>query len=166
MGTIHDPKIGNKYEAAVARLLIGRGYEVYNRGWPDFMVINPAERRGFCVEVKMPPDRLSATQIEMHKWLRLLGLPVYVIRADRIDEIKELAGGMGVLTRAEATSVAEKIERAIRDARRTVCKLETLGEQIGAAFQIIDEPRESDHEALKAMERYSSEMAQEPEDVA
>ena len=103
----------NATEQMVKTMLEQRGFRVLRNGWPDFLCIrkhvkqqggyfdgNPAmtEVLGLmAVEVKGSKDKLSESQLEVHKALRAVRIPVYVVRTP-------LDGENGFRTRHSLTS--------------------------------------------------------------
>ena len=73
----------NSYEQAVFdNLTKRRGFRVLRNGWPDFLVLNKDETRGFALELKKGTDKLSSEQIEMHKALARFGILTFTAKDD------------------------------------------------------------------------------------
>lgn len=80
----------SQFEDRIKTALRDKGYEVYDRGWPDCLVTDRFGFRGFGLELKYPGnlitprarERLSKDQERMHEALTKLGLSVHVSYGD------------------------------------------------------------------------------------
>lgn len=74
----------NDHEADVREVLTRRGYEVFSRGWPDFLISRRLNGHELFagVEVKSERDFVSDEQLRMHALLESFGLPVNVMVGD------------------------------------------------------------------------------------
>jgi hypothetical protein len=79
-------KAGRESEDFFHKLKIQEGCEVFKRGWPDFLVINPDGTFEF-VEVKVKYNRqtepISPSQKKMHEALKRIGIEVKVFYYDK-----------------------------------------------------------------------------------
>lgn len=76
----------NKNERRIYDELQREGYEVFHRGWPDFLVLKDGVAR--LIELKTPGDKVSPCQAQLHDALRRgLGLNVEVIKIETVDKI-------------------------------------------------------------------------------
>lgn len=66
----------NQWEAQCVRKLIAEGYEVYRRGWPDYIAVK-GDRIRF-IEVKPPNGNLGVRQKEIAGILATFGITVEV----------------------------------------------------------------------------------------
>jgi hypothetical protein len=136
---------GTHSEKLVGRALQRRGYTVINRGWPDFMVIDPkwggrgSMGRAFAVEVKGPKDQLRPAQVQMHRVLAALGVPVYTVRLEQIEEVANLRG-RALLSPTEARGIQSRLQEY---EGRLAYELELLREmkaEVQVALQLFDDP--------------------------
>ena len=75
----------NKSETQVAKYFEDQGYTVLSTGWPDLMLIRRGRYEGVAtVEVKRGSDKVRPNQEEMHKALRMAGVPIYVVHPNDI----------------------------------------------------------------------------------
>ena len=65
----------------------GRNARVLRAGWPDFLILE--DGKGYAVEVKRWPDRVSARQAEMFEALESLGIKVFVWTASKPNELRD-----------------------------------------------------------------------------
>jgi hypothetical protein len=130
----------NLFEQNVKKMLEDRGFRVIRNGWPDFLCLrkhvkqqgvfssgkpNFVERYGLMgVEVKSRSDRLSATQIEVHKALQAARIPVFVVRPDDFND--ERFRTRHFLTGGEIGHFSDGIERARREAEHLQSEIDHL----------------------------------------
>lgn len=121
----------NSNEAIVADVLKRRGFEVYSRGWPDFLCVKKGWDQQtrtrtddfvglMAVEVKAGNDRLSDAQATIHRALRSVGVPVYVLRPEHVSTLK----------RRELTHLTFTTTNELRDATKRLGELEIRHNQI------------------------------------
>ena len=70
-------------EQVIAKRLKAEGWTVMKQGWPDFLCVRGDEIK--AVEVKLKGDRLSASQIENHRILRIAGISVEIAKVATKD---------------------------------------------------------------------------------
>ena len=79
-----------KNHQVIKEYLENKGLLVLKSGWPDYYVINQEAKSGYMIEVKNEKEKLAKNQEVMHNWLRLIGVPVYVVRS--VEEIEIIKG--------------------------------------------------------------------------
>jgi VRR-NUC domain len=72
---------GPRREQAAKNALEKRGWTVLKGGWPDFICTRVVNGKiEMCmVEVKAEDSELSDRQVQMHRILRDLGIPVHIL---------------------------------------------------------------------------------------
>lgn len=75
-------------EITIQRILVKLGYEVHNKGWPDFLCVKNNELVG--IEVKSGYDETSPSQKKMHELLKRAGIPCYVVNVDDLENCLEV----------------------------------------------------------------------------
>lgn len=100
-------------EKLIYDYLTRKGFKVFHNGWPDFLAVDEQSQKAYLIEVKLPKEKLNPNQIEMHKWLTRLGIPVYTIREKK--ELlnangKPLIQGKQFLTIKVATEINRQLE--------------------------------------------------------
>jgi hypothetical protein len=86
----------NWAEYRVARYLFALGWEVLNRGWPDFLCRHTKTGNFMAVEVKTGPATIDRSQREMILGLREAGLPVALMWEEEAEmgfEVTQLRQG-------------------------------------------------------------------------
>jgi len=74
----------SKGQQRLVKQLQESGCEVFHRGWPDLLVVDP-QGKIRAIEVKRPNGSLTEDQIAVHTILRSLGLTVEVIHLENGD---------------------------------------------------------------------------------
>lgn len=99
-------------ELKVFKILFDKGYKILTRGWPDFLCIKnvPGGLSAIAVEVKNGYDKLTEEQKACHHILIKLGIPVYTVRTDSIENSKSLRGKL-LFEDKNIKSLREEIER-------------------------------------------------------
>jgi hypothetical protein len=62
--------------------LVAEGWSVLHNGWPDFLCFRQGQSSRpdvIAVEVKLPPDRPTEKQKQLHHILIAAGIPVYML---------------------------------------------------------------------------------------
>jgi hypothetical protein len=87
----------NMREKYFYNLLLESGYEVQRNGWPDFLCRRiHRDREYICaVEVKHRLDRLSPSQVAMHRLLESVGIPVNVLCASAAPVALKTVNSLG-----------------------------------------------------------------------
>lgn len=67
-------RVPNKWEAQFVEEMLAQGWDIYRRGWPDFIAVKGKEIR--FVEVKPPDGWMSPHQIAIAKILSEFGIQV------------------------------------------------------------------------------------------
>lgn len=86
----------NHREEMVKNEAISKGYEVLEKGWPDFLLFDPITKEAIFAEVKSYTNGgkyLSKEQHKMHKVLEELGLDIRIIR---VPDVKNRGFGPGL----------------------------------------------------------------------
>lgn len=79
----------NYREKTVLKQLEAQGYEVFDRGWPDFLVRHRITGEVKAVEVKATTDSVRPEQERMHTVLADRGIPTEVVRVKTPNYRKE-----------------------------------------------------------------------------
>lgn len=74
----------NGQKAFKAKLL-KQGWKIFDRGWPDLLVVDPCSETAFFVEVKTGNSMRSKHQIAMHDVLDSVGISVGIARYSTKD---------------------------------------------------------------------------------
>lgn len=136
----------NGFEKKVAEHLAKQGYEVLRNGWPDFLCIKrgPFKVSAFCVEVKTQKDKLSEAQVKIHKILKAMGVPVYVMRERDLVESKKKGKALfceSDLTRInhQLAQLAHEVSR-LHDAEKQINELRELIAEVPILFEADGAP--------------------------
>jgi hypothetical protein len=106
----------NTIERRLYDALGERGFTVYRRGWPDFLVEHPKWHTGMALELKAGVDRLTPEQLAMHEALRRFGVPVSVVRESFVERLCAFSGSRGALPPGEVlTSCHDASEAELRN---------------------------------------------------
>jgi hypothetical protein len=84
--------VANKTEDQMRKVLEDRGLTVLHKGWPDFLVVDEKNNRGFACEVKSYSDKLRPEQEVMHEALSRFGIMVMIVRPANIAELGKKKG--------------------------------------------------------------------------
>jgi hypothetical protein len=75
------PSHKNVLEEYIRKEAENRGWRVYDKGWPDFLLYR--EGQAVFLEVKSCKSSCSKSQKAMHRMLKSLGLDVRVVRVGK-----------------------------------------------------------------------------------
>ena len=89
----------NDYEKKIKEVWERKGFRIFHKGWPDFLCYHPKRNTAYCMEIKRNGDSVTKEQREMHKMLKSLHVPTYILTEDFFNEFH----GRKVLTSEEAS---------------------------------------------------------------
>ena len=95
-----------------------RGCKVLNKGWPDFLVVDPSGSV-FCIEEKSEPiGGIRKHQKEVHAILQSINVPVFISRKGQLNnDILEIIERSGVRNFYEKIDEIKRLYSKIRKLR-------------------------------------------------
>jgi len=134
-----------RFEQVVHDWLQKNGWKSLRKGWPDFMCWRQVRgpMKLMAIEVKASSDKLSDDQKEMHRLLRLLGVPVHVIKEgqaslDRLPNGGRMACSGGDIR--EALKAIDHIKDTIESLNERLSEIRDWVSSVTVPFDIA-EPR-------------------------
>src|SRR3990172_7506361 len=83
----HGP---SRLEKEIAEYFQAKGIVCLHNGWPDFLVVHPETRKVYCIEAKIPPDKATENQLNIHRYLKLVGLDTHIV--NDLQTVKSIRG--------------------------------------------------------------------------
>jgi len=109
------------------------------KGWPDFLCYR--EDRGIlrlmAVEVKASTDKLSEHQIEVHRLLKMLGVPVHVVREKEFS-VKRGPKGKLAFTKGDVECLRKDLRDRQAELNHLQEKMKELAELIENTTEMFD----------------------------
>ena len=114
-------------EVVVYEALEKADYQVLRHGWPDFLAIG--DHGIFGIEVKSESDAVSKRQEKMHTALRQAGIPIVVVKVEKVGYHSKLVAAMeelGTLTtwQERFNSIKQMLEEGRDDLEKKRLQLE------------------------------------------